>query len=337
MKNRPVAGKRPGASGRTRLARPRQGFTLIELLVVLGILSILLGLLLPAVQSAREAARRARCAGNLRQMGLALQSYATADGGFPPGVTFAWLTRNPNLTSYLSVHTRLLPYLEQPELFNSINGSVPAFGLVQLPGANETVARAVLDVFLCPSDPYPRGSPFGTTNYRANLGRCRGCPESEGDGGAFSMRGRHGLQNFVDGLSNTIAFSEKPISAPARPSPFRDWTLPFVANCHKSADEWVATCSDLANARLTTPMLDAGHTWMLANTQFTGFYVLLPPNHRIPDCGCGIPGVFTARSYHPGGVNVALADGSVRWVASGISPPVWLALGTRAGRDIPSE
>jgi prepilin-type processing-associated H-X9-DG protein len=141
------------------------------------------------------------------------------------------------------------------------------------------------------------------------------------------------LASFRDGLSNTLALSEKAVgSSSAAPySPFRDWA--FVPGSIVTADEWLATCSVLR--RVDHPQFESGHTWFFPNATRTAFFASAPPNSSIPDCGrFGGDGIFAARSYHPGGVNAAMADGSVSFFTSSTDPLVWRSLGTRAGGDL---
>ena len=159
------------------------GFTLIELLVSVSIVSILIGLLLPAVQSAREAARMASCANNLHQLGLALGAYQSAHGTFPylyDGLVTTDGTPKGKCLGIgaFSVHSSLLPQLEQGPLYNAINFSVPGSDDASYAGgswphpANETAARVTLGVFLCPSDPCGGSKEgWGRTNYGSS-GTC---------------------------------------------------------------------------------------------------------------------------------------------------------------------
>ncbi len=305
----------------------RPGMTLIELLVVIGIIALLVGLLLPAVQTAREAAHRIRCANNLKQLGLATHVYEATWGSFPMLLTPGTL---------MSTQSVLLPYLELMPLYNAINFDIRTGRLSALPRGNATAARQAVDVFLCPSDPVPVNSPYAINTYRVNAGVCRLCDDA--GPGAFGSLHTTRAADFHDGLSNTLAFSEKPVGSGEGGvySPFRDWfrtpsPSPFTA------DAWVATCA-LRRPDLASVYLDAGGSWMIFGAKYTWFFTLLGPNSRIPDCGeIGVDngiGVFAARSYHPGGVNAALADGSVRWFTSGIAPMTWRGLGTRAGGEI---
>ncbi len=324
-----------------RGARPRRGFTLIELLVVIGIIGLITSLLLPAVQAAREAARRAQCMNNLKQLGLALHSYEGAWGVFPPSHMGYFLPQVPHPPggSYgvsLSAHTALLAQLEQGVLHNTINFSVPTGALWGLkPGhPNRTTALQQVDVFLCPSDPLATTLPFGPTNYRTNNGLCYYCASGT-DNGAFNRAGTP-LSSFRDGLSNTLAFSEKLVGSAVKGRfvPHRDWVLDLPSPSTMTVDDRVAQCARMTEADVKRGgRIDAGHSWMLGRGFYTKFYVSTPPNSSTPDCN----DVFAARSFHPGGVNAVLADGSVRFFGNGIGVGAWRALGTRAGSEALSE
>jgi len=316
-----------------------RGFTLIEMLVVIAIIAILTGLLLPAVQSAREAARRARCSNNLKQIGLALHAYAGTWDAFPPAWIYIQFGNTPPVTALiLSPHSRLLPQLDQAALFNAINVSVPSGGDGRYEVENATAVRQTLDVFLCPSDPFNRPAVFGSNNYRVNMGLCRDCPLSVETAGAFTIRDAGRLAGFTDGLSNTIAVSEKPVGSADRYSAFRDWLLvPDQDDENASGLVWATRCLQTAGFAIAQPELGSGRTWFHGEVQYAAFYVLLPPNSRVPDCSSAYAaqaGLFTARSYHPGGVNTLMADGSVRWSGSATAVNAWRALGTRAGNEV---
>jgi len=352
-----------GASRATAPGRSR-AFTLIETLVVVGIVAILAGLLMPAVQAARETARRIRCASNLRNLATASQHFASTFGGLPPEATFTY-GKGPSgeriILSTFSPQVRLLPYLEQQALHDQINFDAPlgspahiikparpVSGLVYPPPFHLTVGRTRIDVFLCPSDPLSAGGAIGPNSYRANTGAellklVNGVATFVDDGPfVVAAPGRVApLSSVTDGLSATVMFSEKPIGSEAAGgvafSPFRDYVLDDFPG--GTADHFLVNCSRLGPRSPWS--LDAGATWMIAGAGYTHFHTSAPPNSPIPDCGkAGVEGVglFTARSHHPGGVQAAMADGSVRFVKSSIDPKVWRALGTRAGGEaIPSD
>lgn len=324
-------------------SRRRRGFSIVELVVVVGILCVLAALLLPAVQASREAARRARCTNNLHQLILAAHGFESSHGGLPC-VGSELRPIPPRPFNFTSPQCALLPHLDRKATFDSINFGTMCCGFADIAGSgNATAAAQLVDVFLCPSDPQARSrSPaYAPNSYRANtgLGELRQAARSKGweavhDGAFDPTRGVMPLGEFRDGLSNTLAFSEKPVgSGPAGVyHPFRDWLEESHAGA--TADDWVAVCS--RPRRTLAGPTDSGATWILPGQVYTEFYAKRPPNDLVPDCGdYGLSGqgVFTARSYHPGGVNAALADGSVRFFGDGTDVKTWRALGTRSGSD----
>ncbi len=324
----------------------RRGFTLVELLVVVSISAILMGLLLPAVQAAREAARRAQCANQLGQLALATQNFASAQDGFPSELNFAKVPPGPTTASRTSMHCQLLGYMEQMALFNSLNFQVPMSFSSDLAAANLTAAIRGVSGFLCPSDPNTARTEYGCQSYRANvgLGEFRAVTSPRGGlviyesirTGAFGRVGELlPLAEFTDGMSNTLAFAEKKVGGPSY-SPSRDWIDGVNIPGPMTADAWVLACSNQTTA--ASARLDSGRCWLLCGAIYSTFFATVPPNSPTPDCGNvqinGL-GVFAARSYHPGGVNAALADGSVRWFSSTTATATWRALGTRNGGEMP--
>jgi prepilin-type processing-associated H-X9-DG protein len=323
--------------------RPRTAFTLIELLVIVGVITILAALMLPAAQTAREAARRIACARNLGQLILATHTFASSHGGFPGAVS----GNNPlpdGHANNTSLHCALLPHMEQSQLYNAINFELPCITFSDLAQGHATAARQSLSVLLCPSDPGGRPAPYGRNSYLGNIGLDDGRVESgpiptvwRDESGAFVFGKKIlSLAEFPDGLSNTIAFSEKPIGTGSHGSysPFRDWVDFFGPF---GPEQWVFACSNLRPDDLRRANLNGGCTWFLSGGSCTLFYTTVPPGSPIPDCGNLMmyygEGVFAARSYHPGGVNAAMADGSVRWFSSGIALQTWRSLGTRNRGD----
>jgi prepilin-type N-terminal cleavage/methylation domain-containing protein/prepilin-type processing-associated H-X9-DG protein len=211
------------------LRRSRRGFTLIELLVVIAIIAVLISLLLPAVQSAREAARRAQCTNNLKQIGLAMHNYHTANNTFPPGTAASYNTLNGNTACIAgmgwSAQSLMLSYLEQAPLYNAANFSLDPIQANSGNGANTTAVYTRLAAFICPSDNNAglqtggTGSPLlnnyyaseGTTDY-SNAGTNNNpppnCNGGTGSTGLFYYAISYGIQQITDGTSNTVAFSE---------------------------------------------------------------------------------------------------------------------------------
>ncbi len=319
---------------------PQRGFTLIELLVVIGIVAILIGLVLPAVQAAREAARRASCTSNLRQIGLALHNYAGVWGDFPPAFTSGPAAGPIKGITHFSPHSLILSQLENQDVYNSINFQLSGTTIQSMSLGNITAASFRVAGFLCPSDSAGQTTPLGSTNYRANAGT--GLLIRSGRPGSFrtNLDGTFGnagnLNAIMDGLSNTLCFSEKLISPDAIGGfhPQADW-IKSQSGRPESSTGWVQLCSNLPNADFAQH--NAGWTWLIPGAIFTHFQAIVPPNSPIPDCGESLAngnGLFTPRSNHPCGVNASLADGSVRWFSSSINQSVWKALATRAGGEL---
>lgn len=317
----------------TRLSFHR-GVTLIELLVVVSIVAIVTGLALPAVQAARAAARRVYCGNNLKQVALGLSAYEATWGLFPPKALVHAL---PNgLISHASVQSAILPYMEFGATYNAINFRTPFLLADDLGSSNATASRMMISTFICPDDAVAsRGGPFNS--YRANVGTCTGCYPDVDDGLFIALHGTR-LGSIQDGLSNTLAFAEKPVGSQDGPySPFRDWIWKPLPPDRSRGSDWIPICSSLTRADIVSARRDAGATWLLAGASYTHFFVLTPPNSRVADCGDFMDagrGVFSARSYHVGRVACAMADGSVHWVTPSITPKVWTALGTRYGGEL---
>jgi prepilin-type N-terminal cleavage/methylation domain-containing protein/prepilin-type processing-associated H-X9-DG protein len=333
--------------------RAARGMTLIELLVVIAILGVLVGLLLPAVQAAREAARRAGCANNLKQVGIGLQQYCAAIGVFPPLncqslLPLVGLNGLP-FVSDVSPQALLLPQLEQVALYNAINFHVPCNLNPEIPGftENATVARTVLDVYLCPSDDLTHRHAYAPVSYRVNGGLCGACapgfvrsPFRDGINGAFTRSGTRTAE-ILDGTSNTLAFAEKLVGTPDGDGfdRRRDWieAVDWVKGAVLPVTEWVGLCERPVTWTPGRP--PSGGSWLVGGVMATQFYTAAVPNPSITDCGNFVDngvGVFSAGSLHSGGVNVSMADGSVRFIANGINVAVWRALGTRSGSEVVS-
>ena len=332
--------------------RHPHGFTLIEQLVVIGIIAILMGLTLPAVQAAREAARRAQCANNLRQLALAAHSYHEFHGMLPPPTTSDALPGSDETwVGLYAIHTRMLPHLELEAVYDAINFDVGAAPMevpggrrepleVNLPAtlANATAYRTGISNFLCPSD----GVAFERAgcNYRGNtgVGPSHYAPQFPDSGnGLFPTLTNVRFANVPDGLSHTVAFSERVrgtgILGDADPTRnfFAAPSLTFTA------DQTLKGCRIAARAG-SVSFVDGGRWWFWSGLERTLYTHSQTPNGSIPDCLLsnimGGVGQATARSEHPGGVNAAMGDGSVRFIAEDIAVSVWRGLGTRNGREL---
>ena len=329
--------------------RRRSAFTLIELLVVIAIIAILIGLLLPAVQKVREAASRMKCSNNLKQIGLALHNYQTTNERFPPNGLYP---ANATQDDSWSALARILPYLEQGNLFLQVDFNAPG-------NSQDAVTRQRISIYLCPSEVNDKlraaTSPTGINryplSYGANVGGWMVWNPSGGQGGDGAMpystklTGGTGPADFTDGMSNTLGYAE-----------VKAYTRLVVANISLPANTPPPAPNPTAVSALAptglTPSL-RGHTgWTEAQTFHTGFTTVLPPNTVLNynsggstydiDLVSGQEGAsatrisfdsVTARSYHTNLVNALLMDGSVRSVPSSIDPAAWRAASSRNGGE----
>lgn len=311
--------------------RSRTAFTLVELLVVIAIIGMLIALLLPAVQAAREAARRTQCNNNLKQLGLALQNYESNIRVFPPA-RLDW-------PLVFSVHARLLPYSEQIALQNLCNFNVPPlnFGLpVPMDGAaNAQAAQTTLPMFLCPSDSGRIvGSAFGPTNFVCNVGSgvINAGLIDVGDGVFITDRGL-GFRDFADGSSNTAAMSETLLGDSQTPSGSipKDYRREIFSAPGGNAPD-ATTCASGAGGAWNGSRAAKWINGHYGDTLYNHFFT---PNSTSWDCGNDYNnmGLVSARSNHPGGVNVLFCDGHVQFVSDSIDLLAWRAASTRQGGE----
>ena len=336
----------------------RPGFTLIELLVVIAIIGVLIALLLPAVQAAREAGRRAQCINNLKQIGIAIHNYHGAFQALPFGKGPSYGTVLPGTPVYArwSANSQLLMFIEQGNLFNSINfnlppetpgmaGAVPFMPPYQNPNrANATASVTQVATFLCPSDGPPINSWPGGNNYLGNQ-QTWACDLSENSAstvapneqprGIFYFLSAVRLADVTDGTSNTAFYSEK-LRGKGIPDPRTDM---FAVPNQTSLDATFQTCQTIN--KMTTPPLTSrqGMSWVMGEMCCTSYNHVAPPNGT--SCaGINFPGSMAnmamqvpPSSRHPGGVNVLMGDGSCRFLKDTVALTTWRAVGTRNGGE----
>ena len=378
--------------------RTRRGFTLVELLVVIAIIGILIALLLPAVQSAREAARRTQCVNNLKQIGLGFLNHETNKGAFPQGRELPdWSVSgraresyssygnvnqyNPNeKTGFYSVHVRILPYMEEQVIYDLIDFdraqvlqmTLDAAGTIPL-NINYRAYATAKGMFICPSDPFT-GRIISENNYRYNFGGStpyagaeafnkQTTHNAEKDGlpvlgnGAFTAGRALKTSDFnSDGLSHTVFFSERTKGSGLDKKEFRPLkndivTMPTRNRGLVGREEIFIDCLNYVPEVSEFNFMSTGRWlegtvwsdgWPFAAYSCTMYNHVAPPNWKGQDCGSysaipdtpGEHAIVSARSEHPGVVNVVFGDGHIAAVQESIDLQVWRALGTRNGGEV---
>ncbi len=335
--------------------------TLIELLVVIGIVGVLASLLLPAIQGARESARRMQCQNNVRQLGIAIQNHETATKMFPPGSVAKRYDPDP-----LHPHTfyrwsalaHLLPYLEQQNLHNLLDLSLPLY----MPGAGYPIANRnkagiekVLPSFLCPSDVAKiLKTGMGPTNYAVCAGSGVGGGTPFSADGLFFVNSQTRFADILDGTSHTVAISESILGLDT----FRSASGTFSSATPGRSYKFVLSFfgpPDLTDFRCNGSMTfnsatgngndPRGFAWCSGEYRSAMYNHYYTPNSKSFDCITSVTidpspppdkpilysafGWRTARSLHIGGVNTCFADGSVRFVGDAVEPEIWKSWSTR--------
>ena len=346
----------------------RRGFTLIELLVVIAIIGVLIALLLPAVQAAREAARRAQCTNNLKQVGIALHNYHASLNSFPVGFLYPQPNQAypgvPALHYRWSAFAQLSPYLEQTNIYNALNMNWPiAAGPGSVLGTppwtpfpvNTTVMAAKVNFFLCPSDAAvpPTTLPGGVTSGPSNYQFCTGdgSPGSVNPGdagvtvpanGAFVLGPAQSMATIIDGSSSTAAASEQLIGPAAGGAGSQNSVSPWPQDVRRAAA--ISTTTPLSDAGCANPKgwrLDKGFGWWDGDYRTSLYNHYLTPNAKLYDCWQSSPphnpAWKAARSNHPGGVNVLFCDGHVQFIKDAVSLATWRGISTRGSGEIISS
>ncbi len=317
------------------------GFTLVELLVVIAILGVLIALLLPAVQSAREASRRISCANNLKQLGLAALNYEECNGAFPPG------RLSQGDEKRWSQHARLLPHLEKGNIHIDFK---------QSPGnsANKPARTSTFSVLRCPSD-YNRMDTtykknhygWGKNNYKANAGNDTGQMVNgvEQNNGVFKTDKAVSISKIGDGTSNTALFAEAVLgdaNDQVSETP-GDWFR--ISEAYTTREQVYKACMNVTpRPGAANQICRSGRNWTWGNYIPSRYNHVMPPNREscarnnrtsgdldasVNDRG----GATTASSRHPAGLNMVCVDGSTRFINDNIDINVWWAMGSVNGDE----
>jgi len=341
----------------------RGGFTLIEVLVVISIIALLLGITIPAVQRIRESARRVQCLNHLKQVGIGLASHQSVQGHFPSAMLTSKGSdgRHMGFDDRYPVLYQLLPHIDQPNLYNSINFKPYSQKQSIVSNPNQTAYNTRVNLFVCPSDSKTASS-LAPVSYRLNAGVPRFNvsnggplpidPAQPGDylatDAAFELMTFLSARDFPDGLSQTAGFSERLVGSLSTTQfdPSRDFWYANAIGLIKvtTADQLVSACSS-SNSTPSHFFTRLGHSWAGNNFSSSWYNHCSPPNPRMPDCTMDFQPpnpeyglinlvAVSAKSGHSAGVHTLMMDGSVKFVADQIAPTVWRSLGSRNGAEL---
>jgi len=332
----------------------RRGFTLIELLVVIAIIAVLVALLLPAVQQAREAARRSQCKNNLKQIGIAMHSYHSSANLFPPGRIVNYVNGQGHC---FSAYAHLLPALDQGTIYNLINFNANPD---DTGNSNAAVTALILPMLQCPSDQQVvLQAGFGTHNYPMTTGTTLAVSPNNLQGtpinGVFYENSNTSAVKITDGMSQTVCFSETVKSNPNGPATW-DGVSPtngFVLNTGNTnvpgGPALTSYPSQCSGANLVLQQT-RGSKWLYGAPGHSMYNHMRVPNDPNVDCRGGEPHSkdmttdwpnlthnVTCHSLHSGGVHALFCDGHVQFISSNVDLGVWQALGTRNGGEVVSD
>jgi len=349
----------------------RRAFTLIELLVVIAIIAVLIALLLPAVQAAREAARRIQCTNNLKQIGLALHNYHDVNGSFPMGAGLAAYS-GPGVyqaKQNLSCLAFMLGQLGEMPIYNAFNFSwgCEDSTTVLCYQINRTAQNVKIAAFCCPSDPnagVPDHNGFpNTNNYYGSIGTTTNLYNSstgvatlaQQSTGIFTWELSYGVRDVVDGTTNTIAFAECMVGNQSLQKGQKRIGMTSVTGLTAAqmlldgssnpavTIAAVKACDQAWTSKSYSVDQQRGENWAHGCQDMTLFNTITTPNDnqdQWTNCSLtssgGMSNITNSDSYHPGGVNCLMGDGSVKFIKDSINQRTWWALGTRANGEITS-